>query len=136
MTRLLFFLLLMAGQVSAEALRITVDLSDQQMTVSTGVDVLHVWPVSTARAGKFTPVGSFTPYLMKRMHYSTLYDYAPMPWTIFFTGNFAIHGTTHVDQLGTPASAGCVRLAPENAQALYEQVKSVGMSETRVVIKP
>ncbi len=96
--------------------------------------VQHVWPVSTAREGKVTPVGTFTPYLLKRMHYSTLYDNAPMPWSIFFAGNYAIHGTTAVDRLGTPASAGCVRLAPENAQLLFDAVQAVGLAQTRIVI--
>lgn len=118
----------------AETLRIAVDLSDQEMTVSRLGEVLHVWPVSTAREGKCTPVGTFTPYLMKRVHYSTPYDNAPMPWSIFFAGNYAIHGTTAVDRLGTPASAGCIRLAPENAEILFGEVKEAGLAETRVVI--
>ena len=118
----------------AEALRVEIDLSDQEMWVMQDGIVQHVWPVSTAREGKVTPVGTFTPYLLKRMHYSTLYDNAPMPWSIFFAGNYAIHGTTAVDRLGTPASAGCVRLAPENAQLLFDAVQAVGLAQTRIVI--
>ncbi|MBS0124842.1 L,D-transpeptidase [Thetidibacter halocola] len=134
MIRFALALCLAATAATAETLRIEIDLSDQEMTVSEAGDLLWVWPVSTARTGKRTPTGTFTPYLMKRIHYSTLYDNAPMPWSIFFAGNYAIHGTTQVDRLGTPASAGCVRLAPENAEALYAAVKQVGMAETRVVI--
>ncbi|MCR8547374.1 L,D-transpeptidase [Salipiger sp. P9] len=126
----------LAAPLEAQTLRIEIDLSDQQMTVFEAGLPSHVWPVSTARAGKRTPIGSFTPYALERMHYSTLYDNAPMPWSIFFTGNYAIHGTTAVDRLGTPASAGCVRLAPENAHLLYEAVRAVGFAETRVVIHP
>ncbi len=136
MIRLLALLLDWAAPLPAESLRVTVDLSDQQMTVTAGDEILHQWPVSTARAGKCTPVGTYTPYLMKRMHYSSLYNNAPMPWSIFFAGNYAIHGTTDVAKLGTPASAGCVRLAPDNAETLYGEVKAVGMDETRVVIQP
>ena len=121
---------------AAADVRAVVDLSDQEMTVWLDGTPEWVWPVSTARADKVTPIGTFTPYLLERMHYSTLYDNAPMPWSIFFTGNFAIHGTTQVDKLGTPASAGCVRLAPENAKLLYEAVKAAGLSETRVVVQP
>lgn len=136
MIRLLALLLVWAAPLPVESLRVTVDLSDQQMIVTAGDEILHQWPVSTARAGKCTPVGTYTPYLMKRMHYSSLYNNAPMPWSIFFAGNYAIHGTTDVAKLGTPASAGCVRLAPDNAETLYGEVKAVGMDETRVVIQP
>jgi lipoprotein-anchoring transpeptidase ErfK/SrfK len=126
--------LLFAVPAAAETLRIEIDLSDQRMIVLSDGRILHVWPVSTARVGKCTPKGTFTPQRLVRMHYSTLYDNAPMPWSIFFSGNYAIHGTTQVDRLGTPASAGCVRLAPENAEILYGEVRAAGLSETRIAI--
>ncbi|MBN9888352.1 L,D-transpeptidase [Salipiger abyssi] len=126
---------LSAGAAAAQSLWVEIDLSDQQMVVFDR-GAAYVWPVSTARAGKVTPVGGFTPYLLERMHYSTLYDNAPMPWSIFFHGNYAIHGTTAVERLGTPASAGCVRLAPENARVLYEAVQAAGLAETQILIRP
>ena len=126
---------LWAAGVAAEALEVRIDISDQEMTVTRLGVVEGVWDVSTARAGKCTPLGEFHPYRLVRMHYSSLYDNAPMPWSIFFYGNYAIHGTTAVDRLGTPASAGCVRLAPEHAEALYGWVREVGMRETLIVIE-
>lgn len=131
---LILTLICAAGGAAAQALRAEVDLSDQRMTVIEEGRALYHWPVSTAREGKCTPTGDFTPYLLKRMHYSTLYDNAPMPWSIFFAGNYAIHGTTQEDRLGTPASAGCVRLSVANAEILYRMVQRVGLSETRIVI--
>ena len=125
---------LFAGAAMAQSVWVTVDLSDQQMTLRRDGAVEYVWPVSTARAGKVTPIGTFTPYLMRRTHYSSLYNNAPMPWSIFFRGNYAIHGTTAVDRLGAPASAGCIRLAPENAQTLYLIVQEAGMQNARVVV--
>ncbi len=111
-----------------------VDLSDQEMTVIVRDGETYRWPVSTARAGKFTPTGLYSVQAMKPMHYSTLYDNAPMPWSIFFSGNFAIHGTTQTDRLGTPASAGCIRLHPDNAQRLYELVQELGRANTLIEI--
>lgn len=35
------------------------------------------------------------------------------------TGNIGIHGTAAVDSLGTAASHGCIRVAPEVAKHLY-----------------
>jgi len=118
-----------AGQVEAR-----IDLSDQEMLVFLDGSLLYRWPVSTARAGKFTPVGLYAVQTMKRIHYSTLYQNAPMPWSIFFSGNFAIHGTTQTDRLGTPASAGCVRLDPENAEILYRMVQDNGRANTLIHI--
>ncbi|MCU9837872.1 L,D-transpeptidase [Ruegeria sp. WL0004] len=128
------FLIVTVNQGLAQLLLIDIDLSEQRMQVLDSGAVTHDWPVSTARPGKCTPTGTFTPYLLKREHYSTLYDGAPMPFSIFFSGNYAIHGTTQTDRLGTPASAGCVRLDPENAEVLFNRVREVGKEETRVVI--
>ncbi|MEZ5715229.1 MAG: L,D-transpeptidase [Paracoccaceae bacterium] len=119
----------LAGQVEAR-----IDLSDQEMTVFLDEVALYRWPVSTARAGKFTPVGLYSVQSMKRRHYSTLYHNAPMPWSIFFSGNFAIHGTNQTGRLGTPASAGCVRLHPENAETLYNLVLENGRANTLIHI--
>ena len=41
------------------------------------------------------------------MVHSYKYDNAPMPHSIFFYGQFAIHGTSAVGALGRPASHGC-----------------------------
>lgn len=59
-----------------------------------------------------------------------------MPWSIFFHGDDAIHGTDQVETLGDPASAGCVRLAPETGRRLFELVRTVGKDATRIVIRP
>jgi len=128
-------LLLAAGPAWAERLEVVIDTSDQEMRVALDGRWVHRWPVSTARPGKVTPVGQYMPVTLKEMHYSTLYNNAPMPWSIFFHGNFAIHGTDQVARLGTPASAGCVRLDPVNAEALFGLVLDVGVSETRIVIR-
>ncbi len=70
------------------------------------------WRVSTARRGYWTPRGSFRPYLLKRMHYSSKYENSPMPHSIFFRGGYAIHGTYHVRSLGRAVSHGCIGWHP------------------------
>ncbi|MCX7900356.1 MAG: L,D-transpeptidase, partial [Methylocystis sp.] len=50
------------------------------------------------------------------------------PYSIFFRGGYAIHGTYATAQLGTPASHGCVRLSPAHAKMLYEMVQREGAS--------
>lgn len=120
--------------VLASEILARIDLSDQMMTVFVDGAETHAWPVSTARAGKFTPLGLYHVQSMKPMHYSTLYHNAPMPWSIFFSGNFAIHGTDQTERLGTPASAGCVRLSPQNAETLYTLVQQNGRADTLIEI--
>lgn len=112
-----------------------VSLSEQTMTVVVDGVERHRWPVSTARRGKYTPVGTFRPQTLVRMHYSSLYNNAPMPWSIFFHGNYAIHGTTEVSRLGRPASAGCVRLHPDNARVLFGLVRERGMEKVTIVLE-
>ncbi|NCX20931.1 MAG: hypothetical protein EBX06_11950 [Rhodobacteraceae bacterium] len=63
---------------------------------------------------------------------SSIYNNAPMPYSIFYHGNFAIHGTDQISRLGMPASSGCVRLHPENAAVLYAMVEQVGKSNFAV----
>lgn len=133
---ILVVLCALPAMARAEALWVEVDLSEQRMLVTRGDAVLGDWPVSTARAGKVTPLGLFQPQTMKEIHHSTLYDDAPMPWSIFFSGNYAIHGTDQIARLGTPASAGCIRLHPENAKALFGWVRAAGKDDTVIEVVP
>lgn len=103
------------------------------------------WLVSTGRekvefndAGvrlpSFTPQGYFQldPDRMYRQYMSSQW-HQPMPYAMFFnwlkqgskTG-LAIHAATGEDVglLGKRASAGCIRLAPENASTLFALVRS------------
>jgi len=122
-----------AAQAAAVVAR--VNKSSQTMTVYHHGKVIGQWPVSTARAGKVTPSGTWTAKSMKRYHRSSRYNNAPMPYSIFYSGHFAIHGTNHVKKLGRPASAGCIRLHPDNAAKLFNLVKSEGLGNMRVVIE-
>lgn len=113
-----------------------IDLSRQMMEVTVDGAWYATWPVSTARKGYRTPTGSFRPTVLKRMWYSRKYDNSPMPYSIFFHGGYAIHGTNYIKRLGRPASHGCVRLHPANAQELFELVQSYGRGATRIRIVP
>ena len=103
-----------------------ITLSSQRMDVFVNGAPVHSWPVSTARSGYRTPVGSFKPTALVRFHRSTSYDGSPMPHSIFFLRGYAIHGSYEIKHLGRPASHGCVRLHPKNAAALYSLYSSTG----------
>jgi lipoprotein-anchoring transpeptidase ErfK/SrfK len=104
------------------------------MSVAVDGADLATWPVSTARRGYRTPLGSYQPYSLERMHYSRLYDDTPMPYSIFFRRGYAIHGTTEIRNLGRAVSHGCVRLSPANARSLFELVQSHGRQNTTIEI--
>jgi lipoprotein-anchoring transpeptidase ErfK/SrfK len=120
---------------AAATLVAKVSISTQSMTVIQHGNVKYLWPVSTAREGKVTPVGSWTAKRLKRFHRSSRYGGAAMPYSIFYSGNFAVHGTNSVSKLGNPASAGCIRLSKANAAKLFAMAKQAGLRNTLVVVE-
>ncbi|MBS3650520.1 L,D-transpeptidase [Pseudaminobacter sp. 19-2017] len=139
MRRLLFLAMLFTtiwNPASAQygGLRVRIDLSQQLMTVSEGGALRYAWPVSTARRGYQTPVGTYHPQRLEPVWYSSKYDWAPMPHAIFFRGGYAIHGTYETRWLGRPVSHGCVRLSPGHARRLYDLVEEYGHSGTTIVV--
>ena len=112
-----------------------IDLSQQRMYVSMNGNPRYAWRVSTGRKGYRTPTGNYSPWLLKRMHYSTKYNGSRMPHSIFFRGGYAIHGTYERHSLGRPASHGCVRLHPSNAATLFALVQRHGAGQTRIIIR-
>jgi hypothetical protein len=120
---------------ASAAVVIQIDKSSQRMTVSKDGQRLYTWPVSTGKRGFSTPSGSYKAFRMEKDHFSKEWDDAPMPHSIFFTKDgHAIHGSYEVKRIGTPASHGCVRLAPENAAILFNLVKADGVLNTQVVL--
>jgi hypothetical protein len=126
--------IVLAGPAVAEV-SIVVDKTAQRMTVSVDGQQRYSWPVSTGTADYSTPAGTFTPSRLARVHYSREWDNAPcrtrssspMP-------AMPIHGSQAISHLGTPASHGCVRLAPRNANILFDLVLVEGPGNTRVEI--
>ena len=112
-----------------------VDLSSQTMRVSVDGRHYYTWRVSTGRGRYRTPTGSYRPKFLKRRHYSRKYYGSPMPYSIFYRGGYAIHGTNQIRSLGRPASHGCVRLHPSNASRLFRLVKRYGKRNTRIIIQ-
>ena len=127
-------LIFCASAANAAQLVARIDVSKQTMTVSYGGEVLHNWAVSTGKSGHYTPRGAFRPQRMAAMWHSRKYNNSPMPYSVFFTGGYAVHGTNHVKALGRPASHGCVRLKTNNAAVFYSLIEQVGRKNTRIVI--
>ncbi len=118
---------------AAAGVVINVDKSTQRMTVTVDGAERYTWPVSTGLAGG-PPNGTYRPERLERSWYSHMFGMAPMPYSIFFHGAYAIHGTTVISRLGRKASHGCVRLHPENAATLFALVQQQGRANTRIVV--
>ena len=131
----LFFSFSAMNLASADNLLALVNVSHQTMTVKKNGKTLYHWKVSTGRKGYATPSGTFRPVRMHKMWRSRKYDNAPMPYAIFYNEGYAIHGTSYVSRLGSPASHGCVRLNTANAQILYKMLQEEGLGNLKIVIK-
>ena len=129
------FLAMPLGASAQAKVVASVDISKQRMTVRINGFYFASWKVSTAGRGYRTPIGSWKPKWMSRMHYSRKYNNSPMPHSIFFLGGYAIHGTTEIRRLGRPASHGCVRLHPQHAARLFRLIRQAGLRNTRIIIR-
>lgn len=109
-----------------------IDLGGQQMQVYVDGALRYTWPVASGRRGHETPTGRFRPQRLEREWYSSQYDDAPMPYSIFFSGGYAIHGG--YGRMGRPASHGCIRLTTANAATLFRLVEQRGAGSTRIEI--
>ncbi len=104
-----------------------VRLSQQTLVAYEGDRPVFATTVSTGRPGFETPTGLFR---IESKHVSTTmddlhdpespYSIEDVPWTMYFTGNFALHGAFWHDSFGRVRSHGCVNLAPADARFLFQ----------------
>lgn len=107
------------------AQKVEIDLSKQKLIGWQGERQVLETRISSGKNGR-TPPGDFRagPYRAK-MHRSSLYNNAPMPWSVQINGHIFVHGYTSVPNY--PASHGCVRvpLTEGNpAKFFYEWVQT------------
>jgi hypothetical protein len=126
---------LLIGVDSAEArLEIMVEKASQRMIVIQDGYMRYIWPISTGRDSLETPNGTYTPQRLERSWFSSEYYNSPMPYAIFFHNGYAIHGSYAINQLGGPASHGCVRLHPHHAALLFDLVQQEGPGNTFIEV--
>lgn len=123
-----------SDRAAAAEVVISINKAKQSMSVLIDGIAVHNWAVSTGVGGGPYD-GTYRPGRMERKWASRKYGMAPMPFSIFFDGNYAIHGTVKVAQLGRRASKGCVRLHPRDAAILFALVQREKSSTTIVVDK-
>jgi len=100
--------------------RVVVDKSQQVLRAYEGDRVVLQTRISSGRRGRETPSGRFHAQSKSLMHYSRLYDNAPMPYSVQIAGNYFIHGFDYVPNY--PASHGCIRVPISQAREFYNWV--------------
>jgi L,D-transpeptidase catalytic domain len=75
-------------------------------------------PISHGRAGFRTPPGSFRVSFKDQDHLSSVYDDAPMPYSVFFNGDIAFHeGSVRM------TSHGCIHLPATAARTFFANLR-------------
>lgn len=105
---------------------IDISISKQTITAYEGSTAVKSVLVSTGVARHPTPVGEYkiyskySAYTMSGGTRGVDYYYLPnVPWTMFFVGGYAIHGTYWHHNFGHRMSHGCVNLSIEDAKWFY-----------------
>lgn len=89
--------------------KVEVSISEQRLRAWQGEILVMETNISSGKPGHSTPRGSFKAGPAKSaMHYSRLYNNAPMPWSVQINGHVFIHGYRSVPRY--PASHGCIRM--------------------------
>lgn len=134
---------------------IEVDLSEQKLVAKQGQTIFLESPISSGLSFP-TPVGEYSIWYKIRFtkmeggsKANNTYYYLPnVPYTMFFNGNFGIHGTYWHNNFGNRMSHGCVNTPTPVAERLFywtdpqlpEDKSFVRASEsnpgTRVIVRP
>jgi lipoprotein-anchoring transpeptidase ErfK/SrfK len=101
---------------------IEVNLTTQQVTAWEGEVPVLTFMASTGLPNTPTVTGKYHIYwkLEKTLMTGDGYYLPDVPYTMYFYGGYALHGTYWHDSFGQPMSHGCVNLETGNAQKLFE----------------
>jgi len=100
---------------------IEIDLSSQWLYAHEGQKTVLTAIVSTGTRWTPTVKGRFkvyAKYKATRMS-GPGYSLPNVPWTMYFYGGYAIHGTYWHSNFGTPMSHGCVNMRTDQAKQLF-----------------
>jgi hypothetical protein len=111
--------------------KIEVDLSEQKMKIFEDKEIVGEFSISTGNRETPTPPGNFKVYNKSIMVYSEIAN-CWLPFWIGFTtdGLYGFHevpickeGRKGLEELGKPASIGCVRLGVKDSELFYKWAK-------------
>lgn len=112
----------LAGTASAEAptpcgnsAEACIDLSSNQAwLMDSGAVSYGPVPITSGKPGYETPPGLFTVSYKDRDHRSSVYNNAPMPYSVFFNDGIAFHEGSLSEK-----SHGCIHLSHEAAKTFF-----------------
>jgi hypothetical protein len=106
---------------------IEVDLYEQTLAAYQGDRMVYATLVSSGLPWWQTETGLFQIWIKVRQAkmsgragYPDYYFLEDVPWTMYFNGEFALHGAYWHDRFGIQHSHGCVNLPPQDARWLFE----------------
>lgn len=115
------------AHVARGAKWIHVDLDSQTLVAYRGDEPVFATLVTTGREGYETPTGLFR---IREKHKTTTmrgndpvegpYEVGDVPWTMYYSGSYALHGAYWHDDFGKTRSHGCTNLAPADARWLFQ----------------
>jgi len=100
---------------------IEIDLSKQQLIAWNGRTPVRTFLVSTGKRSTPTHPGTFaiqSKYRSSPMRGANYYV-PDVPYTMYFSGGYALHGAYWHNRFGSPVSHGCVNLRVSSARWLY-----------------
>ncbi|WP_353671922.1 L,D-transpeptidase [Synechocystis sp. LKSZ1] len=99
-----------------------VDLAHQRLIAWQGKTPIYAVIVSTGKSQTPTPTGLFT--IQRKLREDRMrgadYDRPNVPYVMYFHHGYAIHGADWHHRFGTPVSHGCINVAVDHAQWLFE----------------
>lgn len=108
---------------------IHINLTEQTLVAYEGDRPVYATLVSTGKPGHDTRTGLYQvnrAYATKPMNgvdEDGPYQVQEVPWTMFYHGNYAVHGAYWHDVFGQTRSHGCVNLPPVDARWLFQWAK-------------
>lgn len=118
--------ILLARQQRRKGRWIEIDLSAQRLTAWNGKKRVRSFMVSTGKRRTPTRVGTFaiqSKHRKARMR-GRDYNVPNVPYVMYYSGGYALHGAYWHNRFGTPVSHGCVNLRTASASWLYNWAPS------------
>lgn len=99
-----------------------INLTTQRLIAWEGNRPVYAVIVSTGKPTTPTPSGVFAIQSKRRLERmrGEDYDLPDVPHAMYFYRGYAIHGTYWHKRFGTPVSHGCINVATDHAQWLFE----------------
>jgi lipoprotein-anchoring transpeptidase ErfK/SrfK len=103
------------------------DRTRHEVTLWHDGSIVNAWLVRGGSADHPTRTGDFTVYYRDIDHVSSLYD-SPMPYSQFFSGGEAFHGSATMTDPFTGHSHGCINMYNEDARQLWRLTSTVPLA--------